>query len=329
MPSEGSLGLRVPPPPAVSVVIPTYERQDRIPDLLTELAKQTLGSKHFEVIVVDDCSSSDIVGLVEQLAGDLPYRVRALRTPYNDGPAAARNLGWKGATADLVAFVDDDCMPDPGWLEAGVSALKRDPTVGVVQGRTCAPEGVDVATLPDWSLWRVVDESTPFFEGCNLFFRRCALEVTGGFDEDIHFYGEDTAAGWRVLDAGWNRAFASDAVVTHEIQPRGWRWHIRNGLTEQHIVQVAAQHRGFRNEGFWRPWAFRREDAAFVLALLGVTLGLRFRPALVLAAPYLWWRVPPIGHANFLRLCLEIPAVDAARMVGQVRGAVSNRVLVI
>jgi GT2 family glycosyltransferase len=322
-------GTRVPPPPEIAVVIPTYQREDRIPLLLSDLARQSLASQRFEVIVVDDCSTTDMVTLIERLALDLPYRVQAVRTPVNDGPAAARNLGWQVATAPFLAFLDDDCTPDPGWLEAGLAALTAEPHVGVVQGRTRAPEGVDLTRLPDWSLWRVVDESSPFFEGCNLFFRRSVLEVTGGFDEDIHFYGEDTAAGWRVLDAGWDRAFAHDAVVTHEIQPRGWRWHIRNGLTERNIVHAAAKHPGFRREGFWRPWAIRREDAAFVLALVGVTVGLRFRPALLLAMPYLWWRLPPIGHVNFLRLCFEVPAVDAARMVGHLRGAVAHRVLVI
>jgi GT2 family glycosyltransferase len=311
------------------VVVPTYQRENRIPDLLRELAKQTLRSDEFEVIIVDDCSREDIVGLVEDLAADLPYDVRAIRTPKNGGPAAARNLGWKDARGELVAFLDDDCTPDPGWLEAGQSVLESDPKLGVVQGRTRAPEGVDVTQLPDWSLWRVIEGSSPFFEGCNLFFRRSALEATGGFDEEIGFHGEDTAAGWRVLDAGWDRAFAANAIVTHEVQPRGWRWHMRNGLAEQNVVFAAAKHPGFRREGFWRPWAFRREDAAFVLALLGVALGMRFRPALVLAVPYMWWRLPPMGHANFLRLCLEIPAVDAARMIGHLRGAVTHRVFVI
>ena len=105
----------------------------------------------------------------------LPYRVRAIRTPQNDGPAATRNLGWKATGAPFVAFLDDDCTPEPGWLEAGLRAISASPTIGVLQGRTRAPEGVDVKALPDWSLWRIIEEPTPFFEGCNLFFRRTAL----------------------------------------------------------------------------------------------------------------------------------------------------------
>ena len=66
-----------------------------------------------------------------------------------------------------------------------------------------------------------------------------------------------------------------------------------------------------------------------MLALIGVAASPRFRPALLLALPYIWWRVPPIGHPRFVRLCLEIPVVDAARTMGHLRGAVAHRVLVI
>jgi glycosyltransferase involved in cell wall biosynthesis len=94
-----------------------------------------LASDRFEVVVVDDCSTTtDIVALVEDLATKVPFRLRAARTPVNDGPAAARNIGWKIASAPFVAFLDDDCIPDPKWLEAGLEALTSQPRVGVIQG---------------------------------------------------------------------------------------------------------------------------------------------------------------------------------------------------
>jgi hypothetical protein len=118
-------------------------------------------------------------------------------------------------------------------------------------------------------------------------------------------------------------------MVTHALEPRGWWWHIQNGLTERNIVHAAAKHPGFRAEAFWRPWAFRREDAAFVFAVIGAVAGMRFRPAFLLALPYLWWRSPSYRRANFLRLCLQIPSVDAARTIGHIQGAVAHRVVVI
>jgi GT2 family glycosyltransferase len=313
------------PTPDISVVIPTYKGANRISAVLLALGNQTLDSERFEVLVADDCSPDDTTAIVEELAPRVPYRLRVLHAPVNQGPAAARNDAWRAAEAPLVAFLDDDCDPAPGWLEAGISAFTEQPKAGVIQGRTHAPEGVSVWGLTDWYIWRIVEQASPYFEGCNLFFRREVLEVTGGFDEELRWYGEDTAAGWRALEAGWEQGFAPDASVTHTVERRGWRWFIRNQYTERkNLAVVAAQHPGFREAAFWRPWSYSREDAAFVAAVAGVAAGVRFRPALLLALPYLWWQRPSIRHLSFFRLCLQVPVVDAARAAGALRGSLAQ-----
>jgi GT2 family glycosyltransferase len=297
--------------------------------LLGELAGQSLSRERFEVIVVDDCSTDDTLRAVDELSPSLPYRLTSLGTPTNRGPAAARNLGWRATSAPFVAFLDDDCTPDPGWLEAGLQVMRADPEPGVVQGSTHAPDGAEIHGLTDWYIWRVVEHPTPFFEGCNLFFRRDVLSVTGGFDEDIRYYGEDCAAGWRVLEAGYARAFAPLASVRHPVDRRGFVWFVRNGYLESRLVHCGALHPGFRAAAFWRPWAYRREGPALVVAVVGMAAGLRFRPALLLALPYLWWRRPSVRHLSFFRLCLQVPLVDAARVAGHVRGSMAHRVFVI
>jgi GT2 family glycosyltransferase len=311
------------------VVVPTYGRADRLSPLLRSLAGQTLAPHRFEVVVVDDCSPDGSVAAIGDLAGGLPYPVRVLSTPSNRGPAAARNLGWLATDAPLLAFLDDDCTPAPGWLEAGLAALGDQPEAGVIQGRTLAPDGVDVQGLTDWYVWRIVERPEPEFMACNIFYRRSAFDVTGGFDEEIGWWGEDTAAGWRVLEAGWERGFAPDATVTHPVERRGWAFFVRNGLAERNMVRLGVEHPGYRAEMYWRPWAYRKEDAAFVAAAIGAVVGLRFRPALLLALPYLWWRRPSVRRLNFLRLCLQVPVVDAARVAGHLRGSVECRVLVV
>ena len=316
-------------PPALAVVIPTYRRPDSIRSLLEHLAGQTLPADRFEVVVVDDCSPEDPVAELEKLAGELPYRLRLLRTPSQGGPAAARNLGWGATTAPYLAFTDDDCTPEPGWLEAGLAALTADAAVGVAQGRTRAPDGVSIDGLTDWYVWRVVERSEPEFMACNIFYRRDAFEESGGFDEEIAWWGEDTAAAWRVLHLGWQSAFVPDAVVVHPVERRGWAYFVRQGLCERNMVRLGVAHPGYRREKFWRPWAYRREDAAFVVAVLAVVAALRFRPALVLALPYLWWRRPSVRHLSFFRLCLQVPVVDAARVAGHLRGSWDNRALVV
>ena len=313
----------------ISVVIPTFQRGAQLPLLLSSLAEQTLSSDRFEVVVVDDCSTDDTTEIVERLAGSMPYQLRVLRTPVNDGPAAARNLGWKSAASAVVAFIDDDCIPSPGWLEHGLAAISSEPGIGVVQGRTTAPEGTDVTTLRGWYLWRIIEGPTAYFEGCNLFFPRQVLETTGGFNEEIRYYGEDCAAGWSVLEAGFGRAFSSEAAVEHELQQRGFRWYVKNGYLESRLVHCAAKHPGFRQAGFWRPWAIRRADAALAVAVVGGLLGLRFRPALVLVLPYVWWQRPSVRHPSFFRLCVQKPVLDAARVAGHLRGSVAHGIFVL
>jgi GT2 family glycosyltransferase len=313
----------------VAVVIPTYQRSGNLPLLFKELATQTLAPEHFEVVVVDDCSGDDSSTLVEEWAPQVPYRLRVMSTEKNSGPATARNLGWAVTTAPVVAFLDDDCTPAAGWLEAGLAAFSVEPAPGLVQGATLLPAGASTHGLIDWWVWREVTSPTAYFEGNNLFFRRDVLERTGGFDEDIGHYGEDCAAGWRALEAGYRRGFSGNAVVVHPLEHRGFGWFMRNGYLEHRIVACAARHPGFRREAFWRGWAYRKEDPALVAAVVGVVLATRFRPALLLALPYAWWRRPSVRQRSFFRLCLQIPLVDAARLAGHLRGSVRHRVFVL
>jgi glycosyltransferase involved in cell wall biosynthesis len=328
--------------PEIAVVIPTFNRPERCADVLAALARQTLPPAAFEVVVVDDCSKEDTIGTLGPLVQTLPYRLRLLRTPSNRGPGAARNMGWRATTAPLLAFTDDDCLPEPGWLEAGLTHLGSHPDIGVAQGQTRAPDGVDVHQLQGWYVWRVIPEATAYFDACNVFYRRRALERTGGFDTEIGWWpsfgwpgatpvawGEDSAAGWAVIEDGWQRGFVPDAVVVHEVEQRGLRWHLKYGYLDRAIVALAVAHPGYRREAFWRPWAYRREDAAFVLAVAGLLGATRWRPAALAVAPYLWWRHPSMRKPNFVPMCIGYVAVDAVRAAGRLSAAVKYRTLVL
>jgi len=328
--------------PAVSVVIPTHNRAASCAALLRRLGGQTLAADRFEVLVVDDCSTDDTPDVLASLVGEVPYRLVPLRTPVNRGPAGARNLGWRAASAPVVAFTDDDCLPENGWLAAGVAAFEARPRLGVAQGCTRAPEGVDVSKLQGWYVWRVIPEATPYFDACNIFYRRAALAETGGFDEQIAFWstrprrgstpvawGEDTAAGWSVVEAGWDRGFVADAGVIHDVELRGWSWHVRYGYLDRIIIALGVQHPGYRREAFWRPWAYRREDAAFIAALTGTAIAVKWRPAALAVLPYLWWRRPSIRRPRFVQMCIGNVAVDMARACGRLHGAVKYRTFVL
>ena len=108
---------------AIAVVAATHDRSGRLAALLDALRAQTIGTERFEVVIVDDASSDDTRELLADAVqrGDLALTV--LRHDSPRGPAAARNAGWRTASAPIVAFTDDDCRPSPGWLEAGLRAM--------------------------------------------------------------------------------------------------------------------------------------------------------------------------------------------------------------
>ena len=316
-------------PPVVSVVVPTYRRVRRCQRLVEALAAQTLDVKSFEVVVVDNCSGDETSERLAAWSKEVPYRLRPLRTAENRGPAPARNLGWRAARAPIVAFTDDDCVPQPRWLEAGLGVLDADPTLGVVQGKTTAPPELDIDPATRWVHRQEITGPTAHFEGCNVFYRRPALVATGGFSEAIGWWGEDAAAGWQVIEAGWGRGYAPEAIIHHDVEIRGLWWHLRNGFLESNMVDLAARHPGFRAEAFWRPWAFRSRDAAFVAAAAGAVIGLRWRPAAAALGPYLWINRGLARHRDLLTAGAATVALDAVRSAGQLRGAFRNRILMV
>jgi glycosyltransferase involved in cell wall biosynthesis len=109
--------------PAISVVIPTFERMDVLPEVLAALGRQE-EAPAFEVVVVDDGSGDATGELLSGYRG--PFELQVLRQA-NQGPAAARNAGVAAARGELVAFLGDDTVPDPGWLAAHLAAHRSRP----------------------------------------------------------------------------------------------------------------------------------------------------------------------------------------------------------
>jgi GT2 family glycosyltransferase len=307
----------------IAVVVPTHRRLRSLRRLLQGLAEQTLPTASWEVVVVDDGSGEAEAATIDEMARSSPMRARAVHLHPALGPARARNTGWRSTDAPLLAFIDDDCVPHPSWLQAGLDAFAR-PEVGVVQGRTVLPDESDSYPYTPFTVVREVPAPSPWFEGCNVFYRRDALEQTGGFDESFGTFpgGEDTNLGWSVVGAGWERAWADQAVVEHEIGERPWTWHLRFHWLEGNTVHLAARHPEIRRS-FWRPWAVKRENALFAAAVAGALAGVRFRPAVLATAPYLLWLAPgrKVGPAG---AALQVSA-HAASLCGKLLAGLEER----
>jgi glycosyltransferase involved in cell wall biosynthesis len=208
------------PPPKVSVVVPFRDRRPLVARLLDGLEAQSYDD--FEVILVDDGSTD---GAADEAAGRVIGRrpVEVIRRE-GGGAVAARTAGVAAASGSILAFTDSDCVPDPGWLAAGVAAVERG--ADVVQGHT-HPERRRAPL--ERSLW--VDDNG-LYPTCNVFYRREAFDRAGGFDVELAGrygfrpgerakglgFGEDTLLGWRVRRAG-TAAYEPAAVVAHHVFP--------------------------------------------------------------------------------------------------------------
>lgn len=198
-----------------TVVIPTYRRAESLRCCLAALALQTRAP--LEVIVVSDASPDHTREVVSQAPA--PLRVRFIEFRQNRGPSAARNAGIAAATAEVIAFTDDDCEPEPGWLEALASA---------VMGKGNGGAGGAVVSGEDHLIARYAvrhrvlepPESVAYLVTCNCAYRRDVLMEVGGFDETIRRPGgEDPELSARVRKAGYRLGYDPRAIVKHHFRP--------------------------------------------------------------------------------------------------------------
>lgn len=204
----------------VSVVTPTYRRPDLLDRCLAALLAQDLDPRDYEVIVVDDAACAATQRQVECWARRSEVRghtVRYLAVTDGYGPAAARNRGWRAARGEIIAFTDDDCVPAPGWLRAGLAA--HTPDVAGVMGRIVTP----VPHRPtdyERDAARIAEAE---FVTANCFYRRDALASVRGFDERFTApWREDSDLYFALLERGARLAQAPDAIVVHPIRPAPW-----------------------------------------------------------------------------------------------------------
>jgi glycosyltransferase involved in cell wall biosynthesis len=200
---------------SASVVIPTRDRPAALGRCLAALARQEPGPP--DVIVVDDASRDRAA--VDAVLTASALEPLVVRTPGR-GPAAARNLGARAATGEVVLFLDDDCEPEPGWARLLGAALSE--SVPVAAGRTVSPPGANAAVRASQAITnRLLLASLgpggrlAFAPTCNLACRRdvvSRLPFDEGFPDAA---GEDRDWWARVVEAAIGAAYEPDALVVH------------------------------------------------------------------------------------------------------------------
>jgi GT2 family glycosyltransferase len=197
--------------PYISVVVCTYNGSRTIRDCLEGLRK--LEYPNFEVIIVND-GSKDATG---EIVKEYGFRVI---TTENRGLSSARNTGMRAARGEIVAYIDDDAIPDPHWLTyLAVTFMKTD-HVGVGGPNLPPPNDGSVAecvaNAPGGPIHVLLtDQEAEHIPGCNMAFRKAALEAINGFDHQFRIAGDDVDLCWRLQQRGGTLGFSPAAMVWH------------------------------------------------------------------------------------------------------------------
>jgi glycosyltransferase involved in cell wall biosynthesis len=234
---------------AFSVIVPTRNRPTALGRCLESLAHVDYPRDQYEVLVVDDGGTISPRAVVDAVSGDV--RVRLL-TRAHAGPAAARNAGAAEAAHPFLAFIDDDCRADAGWLAALARVLSANAgrMVGgrVINALAHNPFADASQTLISY-LYDYFNRDTPrFFCSNNLAADRATFLAVGGFDASFPFAaGEDRDLCDRWHFAHHPMCYAPDALVyhSHDLDLRGfWRQHLRYGRAAAHYHELFASRRG-------------------------------------------------------------------------------------
>lgn len=331
----------------ISVVICSHNGSRKIGACLTALLGQSRPAD--EIIVIDDGSSDQTAAVARR------FGVHVLQHDHNRGPAAARNTGIQAATGDILAFTDDDCIPNVDWVARVAAAHEHYEGSGVVAiGGPVTPATSHTLTLrftqaiePHapleldlagnltaarrlWlylrRMWSVRPHGTRpvcSLASANLTVRRDALIAAGSFDGSIPFAGEDEDVCRRLRDwAGLcSVVFCPEVIVNHVYEATA-----RDMLRRARAYGRGAAQARHRDRGGTLPLSPTLAGTV-LLALIG-----SWRPTLLLAAlasplvgyPFL---VRPRGYGrlsgvafSYLRL-----AQEAATLLGFTEGELRRR----
>lgn len=278
---RGVLDLAEAGPGSASVVIPVFNRVNLLANVLAGLVEQET-STPFDVIVVDDGSDEDVEAATGAVDGSL--RLRHLRQERSGrGAGRARNLGASTSDADVLVFLDADCIPDPRYIESHMVYHRRASNVVVTASRRHLDRPVEPGDVIGFSGLLAEagvpaedqdDESIPPDDWRRLFFRRTQSMLlgdaafrgvagglmsvrrerfhdVGGFDESFNRWGgEDTELGWRLWNDGCFVVPEMGAVVIHQRSddPMGIEGRSRERRATLSLVADRVPHRFYRTE---------------------------------------------------------------------------------
>jgi hypothetical protein len=231
--------------PLVSIAICTADRCSSLKKSLQSL--ELISYQNFEVIIIDASSTTDTIKMLDALSSKISFKFKFLRVkPKNI--SFSRNLGIKLASGSIIAFLDDDAIPPPQWIEQLLSTYS-------LQGDKCAGVGgiVRDLTRPGYpmqfcrGITSILSETIPIrspkapnynqaqgfwyngIMGTNSSYRKDLLEKINGYDEFFEYFLDETDVCLRLIQAGYHIHY-SDVVVDHYPQPS------HNRIDQKHLT---------------------------------------------------------------------------------------------
>jgi len=318
-----------------SVVVPTYNRPDFLERCLLALANQTLAPGEYEVIVADDAASEETRNQVARISkrfGMTGPCLHYLPVRGTQGPAGARNAGWRIAQCEVIAFTDDDCCPQSTWLAAGVEVIEAgaDAATGrvIVPLPTCRPTDYerDTAGLADAE-----------FVTANCFCRRSVLAAIGGFDARFTAaWREDSDLQFTLLEHGSQIAMVPEAVVIHPVRPAPWGTSLKQQRKSQYNALLFIKHPDLYRQRIQRRPPVNYYAAVGSLAVLAIGGTLR-RPAVAVSGAAIWTTITAAfcrrrlqgtsrQPSHVAEMVVTSTAIPALSVYWRVRGALRFRV---
>lgn len=236
--------------PTVSVAVLNHRRPHLLERVLSTVSQLEYPS--FEVVVVGDQQTLAQYELPAPLSETVKYVHFA-----EPNICRARNHAIRVAGGEIIAFIDDDAVPEPDWAQELVQPFS-DPDVATAGGTVRASNGVTLewqggtfdrtGTETPLSLSQNITVSTAAeqhrsqtylsLRGVNSAFRRTAVLQAGGFDEAIRYYLDETDMALRLADTGWSAAIVRSAEVHHLLVPNATRG-LRRKPGNQHEIGAA------------------------------------------------------------------------------------------
>ncbi|MBW2489728.1 MAG: glycosyltransferase, partial [Deltaproteobacteria bacterium] len=212
--------------PKCSIIIPIFNQAEYTRQCIEALYKNT-SSSFFEVIVVDNNSTD---GTKDYLSS-IPEKVKVITNNENLGFAKACNQGAEHSKGYYLIFLNNDTLPQHGWLEEMINTAEKDSLVGMVGSRLLYPDGTiqhagvyfnehgipyhAFRSAPGDHPAALITRETPGVTGACMLMPKQLFQHIGGFNEDYHMYVEDVDLCLRTWDVGFKVVYCAESVLTH------------------------------------------------------------------------------------------------------------------